>query len=490
MQNELKICAKCGREVFDGVWTEDTDEFYCDECMDEYVGQCDNCEDYFLVENMIELANGNFVCEYCRDNHCCYCDCCESLYYNDDLTYDNDNELWYCENCEDRHDEQYNTQILSYHSFNNWTLQLAKNENKIPKITMGFELEVDNYCSSESSEILNFITSNIPVVLERDGSVSSGFEIISHPLSWKYIKENEKQFKKVFDYLIGKNYKSHDTNSCGLHIHVNRPSEEVINRILFIMETYKNELIKFSRRTSGNISSWCQFLSDYTGEHEKMKGLEFLKDIKEKSGNNTRYMALNLTNSKTIEFRIFRGTLKFTTFMASLELIYNLVNACSDLKKPLSEITWQFLTKSKYAKKYVNEKEIFTNIIPLDLTSEMLKKYKKLQIAKNKVIKLLSKDLKNVCENYNKLNLPKITINMSENELDTNLNNYLTNITYSYNDITTKVNDLKDYIRKIQNARDMQNLENIISDLNIYSYANNDTKKKINEIINNKGGEQ
>lgn len=477
MQEERIICKYCGEEVTDNyVTTQDTNELFCGNCS-EYLFKCEECGDYYEYNDNFTLTHDDrLICEHCQDNYC-LCESCREYFRGCDLFYDEENCEYYCnECCEEILAERNDTQILSYHSFSDWVIQLAKKETKIPKITMGFELEVNS--TSEASEILNYITNNIPVVLERDGSIS-GFEIISHPLSWKYIKENEDNFKKVFDYLIEKGYKSHDTNACGLHIHINRPSDEVIDRILFVMETYKSELITFSRRTRSNISSWCQFLSDYSGECERVKGLEFIKDIKNK--NNYRYLALNLTNTKTIEFRIFRGTLRFKTFMACLELVYNLVTACSDLKKPLSEITWNYITRSKYAKKYVSERGIFTNIIPLDLTSEMLKKYKKLQVLKNKVIKLLSKDLKNVCEKYNKLNLPKITINMDENELDTNINNYLNNI---------KINDLKDYIRKIQNAKDMQNLEILINDLNIYSYANNDTKNKIKEIMNNKGGEQ
>lgn len=52
-------------------------------------------------------------------------------------------------------------------------------------------------------------------------------------------------------------YRSHQTSTCGLHIHVNRKSlgldsieqETVISRILYFVEHHWNELLKFSRRS-------------------------------------------------------------------------------------------------------------------------------------------------------------------------------------------------------------------------------------------------
>lgn len=38
-----------------------------------------------------------------------------------------------------------------------------------------------------------------------------------------------------------------------------------------------------------------------------------------------RHTAVNFTNSDTIEFRIFKGTLKYTTVMATLEMVHALV---------------------------------------------------------------------------------------------------------------------------------------------------------------------
>ena len=44
-------------------------------------------------------------------------------------------------------------------------------------------------------------------------------------------------------------------------------------------------------------------------------------DHAKKNGNIGRYACVNLTNTDTIEFRMFRGTLKVNTILATLELV-------------------------------------------------------------------------------------------------------------------------------------------------------------------------
>ena len=54
---------------------------------------------------------------------------------------------------------------------------------------------------------------------------------------------------------------------------------------------------------------------------------------KAKKGNTGRYAAVNLCPYQTIEFRLFRGTLKCNTLLAALEL----VNAICDIAMTMTE---------------------------------------------------------------------------------------------------------------------------------------------------------
>ena len=58
-------------------------------------------------------------------------------------------------------------------------------------------------------------------------------------------------------------------------------------------------------------------------------------------------MAINLHNPSTVEFRIFRGTLKYSTFLASLQFVDELCNDAISLSDEDFEVmTWSdFVSK-------------------------------------------------------------------------------------------------------------------------------------------------
>ena len=66
----------------------------------------------------------------------------------------------------------------------------------------------------------------------------------------------EMPWREVLKKAVSMNYLSHQAGTCGLHIHVNRDSlgitnrqqENTIARILFLVETFWHELLRFSGR--------------------------------------------------------------------------------------------------------------------------------------------------------------------------------------------------------------------------------------------------
>ena len=52
-------------------------------------------------------------------------------------------------------------------------------------------------------------------------------------------------------------------------------------------------------------------------------------------------MALNLTNFQTIEFRLFRGTLRYETFMATLQLVDEICRTALRLyDRDMENLSW------------------------------------------------------------------------------------------------------------------------------------------------------
>ena len=128
--------------------------------------------------------------------------------------------------------------------------------------------------------------------------------------------------------------------------------ENTINNIILITENFKKELIQFSRRRSFN---WCHFFND-DSENNKQTNIEKIKEEKGKKG---RYQVINSTNRHTIEFRICRGTLKTSTFFASLQLFYNIIQLAKG--NDFIGKNWSYLVNLnnfKELQNYVNEREI------------------------------------------------------------------------------------------------------------------------------------
>lgn len=365
----------------------------CEDCISnsESYFFCDDCNYWFDdTVNRYITHDDRTICNDCRYDHYTECRDCEELFDNNDnqVYYCEECDEWYCESCyDDNHQHQQNL-LYDYHDFNDWKLHSTSEEN--PAFYIGHELEIDD--GSLTEEVVNTITSTIPAICMHDGSLSDdGIEIISHPLSYNYMLSQENNYRELFDTLSSEyHYKSHNTSTCGLHFHVTRPQNpDIIDRILLFMETYKEEIIRLSRRTTGEIESWCNFLSDRrTNVSEKqLKSLDYIKKNKETSH---RYMALNLTNYNTIEFRIFKGTLNYDTFMADFEFVYNLTTLASDLSLPVSELTWTKVTSmGKFLPQYITTHSLETDKSIIDYSLEII-------TERNKKIETLKEDLYNL----------------------------------------------------------------------------------------------
>ena len=143
-------------------------------------------------------------------------------------------------------------------------------------------------------------------------------------MSLEYHMKNM-NWKELFSKAIELNYRSHNTSTCGLHIHCSRAAfgntfeeqEKVVGRMVFFVERHWNELVRFSRRTLETLGRWASryaTISPTTEEtYEKAKGRYM-----------GRYMAVNLENSDTVEIRLFRGTLRYKTFIATLQLVQHI----------------------------------------------------------------------------------------------------------------------------------------------------------------------
>jgi len=200
-------------------------------------------------------------------------------------------------------------------------------------VLLGVELEVDyggedEYHARQVLTILNGDPSSKKnAYIKHDGSLDSGFEIVSQPATINYHIGRIK-WKEAFEYLLNAGYKSASTHTCGLHVHFNciflgsseKEFLEAEGKMLVFFEENWEKILRFSRRTQKQVNRYCRRY----GHSNIKKAYE--------DNNESRYFAINFQNPATDEIRVFRGTLKYSTFIATLSFVHNLVIYCKKNK--------------------------------------------------------------------------------------------------------------------------------------------------------------
>ena len=353
-KTETIYCSHCGAIIDENEDYETIDgEIVCSECISEYTVVCDHCGERIWSRNSIQ-DDSTTLCHSCYEDHYNTCENCGRIIHSDSSNWHGDYP--YCDNCYSDFDEdidEYNYKPEP---------RFYGNGNRF----FGVELEID--CGGKddnNARILKEIgnVNSEHIYIKSDGSLDDGLEIVSHPFTLEYHKNY--CWEAIIKKAISLGYRSHQTSTCGLHVHVNRSclgddqeeQELVIGHILYFIEHHWNELLKFSRRSEYSMNRWAARYG-----YEKT-GREILD--KAKKGNNGRYAAVNLMNYSTIEFRLFRGTLKLNTLLATLELVNAVIEtALNYTEDELHEMSWSDFVqtlKEPELVQYLKERRLYIN---------------------------------------------------------------------------------------------------------------------------------
>ena len=205
-------------------------------------------------------------------------------------------------------------EIYGYHS---WPGQLEfKKLDSEGDVKMFFGVEIETEGGQRNSRLVG--TYQDIWHLEEDGSLDDGFEMISQPMSWEFIKAEMPRFREMFKALSDAGQISHEGTTCGFHIHVSRDAfdgDRAIKRCLAIVHGLSGGMCTIGRRSSSRYASFYSipanpWVSDILNFPHTGHGV----------AENCGYHSDHGTNT-TIEFRFPRGTLNPDTFLATIEFI-------------------------------------------------------------------------------------------------------------------------------------------------------------------------
>ena len=319
-----EICDDCGAIVpadeivvtNEGSWDE---AYVCTDCLYDHYTQCSDCGNWVSDRHLSLYDRNTYICDNCSDHWVC-CDDCGAVIRVADAVYHDGDGCWYCYNCIDEH-HQHRLQSYSYKPAPVFHHRSSEDEHEL---YMGVELEVDK---GDDADVLveELDEIGMPIYMKHDGSLDDGVEIVTHPCTLGY-HMYDMRWAEIARRCRNNGYKSHDAETCGLHIHVGREQlgdcayrgeVETSAKIVLIVDAIWDSIVRFSRRTESQLDDWAKKPSVDKDDPDRIAAaIHAVKD--------TRYHAVNLMNTGSVEFRVFRGTLRRDTIIASLQLVSNI----------------------------------------------------------------------------------------------------------------------------------------------------------------------
>ena len=306
---------------------------------------------------------GQECCQKCQEDihadhggsenlfHCVSCDSWEllddSAYYNGtrycDSCYDN---VYTCDDCGDQYwdGDGHHCDEDGSHLINSYSYKPRPYFFGTASYHMGFELEVESDGNSirDGAEVVSNALGE-RIYLKEDGSLSQGFEIVTHPHS---LNEYQTNFDwSALRQLRRLGFRSWDTSTCGLHVHVSRTAFGLAHKRSDIVKVQAHELrfMKLIYDNDRQISRLAGRTSNYATFEDKG---HLVSKIKHGNQNNGRYSAINSENSETLEVRVFRGSLKPERVLMALELVQCAVEYTRNLHVNASNkaLSWMMFT--------------------------------------------------------------------------------------------------------------------------------------------------
>lgn len=334
-------CPECGRHWHSElvIEVEGSGRRMCRECAQREGYRCLDCGEWH-DDPGTTVQGGRIVCPSCSRRYL-RCAECGTMVPEEDATSDGRDTLcWGCRAARRGrpiHPYSYKPRPL---------FRKAQGEGD-GSLVLGIELEMDGVDPLPAIARIQERYGEEWFYFKHDSSLGSGAELVTHPISPFVLfgDEGREMWSHVCRSAVQEGLRSHDTNTCGLHVHVNRDffGEGGVARVMAeskmieVFSRFHEPLAIFSRRRPEQLAHWAR-----RSEVPTCSGgwLEQAR-LSSEHAHRMRYLDVNVLNAATIEVRMFRGTLKTGTLLATLQFVAGL---CCVLKahnpSQLGRMTW------------------------------------------------------------------------------------------------------------------------------------------------------
>jgi hypothetical protein len=365
----VRSCAMCaGRMTDEDVGARDGLDG-CDDCL----AYCNRCDVVCIRDETVNVTmHGTYGdceswCEVCANEYAGTCGRCDESFPSSQLTRNRDYGYRMCSRCleevQDREEEEAEEEereardsgvIGEYHSRNRksqiraihgtWSrmngMRLFGAELEVEAPDMRWE-EVNRIAGELLGTVNDQGVSGTVLFAEHDGSLSNGFELITQPVG---LDRQADMWAKVLGHPSISRLRSHNTTTCGFHVHVSRTGLSqltIAKAVVFLNDRRNLDLISAIARRYD--SGYC-----------KQKSVKLSRFT---ALDPDRYVMLNTLPCDTIEFRLFKGSTRFETLLGCIEFSNAVLNFCRDTTPAdltvLPFITWLHRPENRIDSKHL-----------------------------------------------------------------------------------------------------------------------------------------
>lgn len=297
------------------IWRADNGLWYCSEHMPQEYTQCstEGCNNMAHHSEHIDPETNQPLCSPCFDSRYYRCAECGLTFSRSEHS----NRSRICPACsynyERRQVENYGVLNYSYKPFPRF--QLLDYED--PEKTMFYGWEIEAGFNGSTDKMRDVARSmGTFVYCKFDSSIDDpGCEIVSHPMSLAWAHKNIDRIRtEVFQADRRKRFCAVGEGSCGMHVHMTKKFFSTLTLLKFLRFFYENKefVLQVSQRGS------FYRMGRYASLDSESADCTLKEKARYKSGGG-RYTAINVTNSATVEVRVFQSTLNTRGFLKNLE---------------------------------------------------------------------------------------------------------------------------------------------------------------------------